>query len=338
MTHVERALTTTLLVPNPIGFAADAGRHALELAREKYVGKCFQGMNIRAVKAVLRRSRLELDGNASTGQGHIQVELLVDAVIFALFDIIVAARIERSASSVVGVYARDGVKATVVVSPDTPAARVVAPGQLLPVRILKVEHKPGDVAAIVATPLACDRATPVFAVRRPLDPARARATLEPLLRTVEAELELRARLVASRRDELWFFERLLVAVRPPKNDTPVRTGAWEGPAWADGAGATSDIVAIVRSVCDDRKTEVVEGYWTRPFQLYRSSPLAVMAIEPPPGHAVEMEPEIAFAHMLKNIADFLRATRELVETYSTPELVATHENIWATMRNLQRIA
>ena len=85
----------------------------------------------------------------------------------------------------------------------------------------------------------------------------------------------------------------------------------------------------------------VSGYWARSLSLYRSSPLAARALQTPPeawSPSVDSTPRAAFALFLKNILDFLVATREMVELYDTREVLDAHRNVWAVMRAAQKPA
>jgi hypothetical protein len=85
----------------------------------------------------------------------------------------------------------------------------------------------------------------------------------------------------------------------------------------------------------------VAGVWSRSLALYRSSPLVGVARGAPPAAwtTVDGTPRAVFAEFLKNILDFLVATRELIEVYNTRELLDNkHHNLWGVMRAAQRPA
>jgi hypothetical protein len=55
-------------------------------------------------------------------------------------------------------------------------------------------------------------------------------------------------------------------------------------------------------------------------------------------NVIDGNPRIVFAEMLKNILDFLVATREMVAMYNSKELIDKHINVWTVMRAAQRTA
>jgi hypothetical protein len=180
----------------------------------------------------------------------------------------------------------------------------------------------------------------------------AQAALGPLLAAVTSELAARQALVAHQRADVWFFESLLHPrqVTPGGPDTdqaiPAWPGGptWEGPQWvgpprSECPGLVS-VPEIVRRAITLGESVPVAGVWSRPLGLYRSSPLAAHLADagPPPadwGPVVDGNVKAVFAEFLKNILDYLGATRELPAVYGTPELVEQHVGLWAAMRRMQ---
>ncbi len=353
----ERVIEVTLPVADPINFCADKDRHVVTALQNTYVGKCFKGAYITSVKRVLAASDCRIVMTNTSGEGTIDVRFLAGGVVFARRDILVGVRVVNAQQILVGEYralsrpdaTEPPARASVAIRPGGAAS--LAAGQLVAVRVELANHAPmAPVATVVASVLTCDQAAPAaYRLHGSLD-ARARVELEPMLRRVEEELAARAALVAERRANVWYFEHLLHAYRVgaagadpagPGQTVEAWPGgpAWDGPAPPAGVpvgGEARSVVDVVRAAVDGRATPV-GGVWSRPLALYRSSPLAAFAAEPPP----EWEAPIAgdaravFAEFLKDILDFLVAVREMATVYGPAEL-DSHRNVWALMRAAQR--
>jgi DNA-directed RNA polymerase subunit E'/Rpb7 len=260
--------------------------------------------------------------------------------------------------------ARPGPKAAraVVTVLASKAVEALAVGQKIAVRVVLAKHAPMQPqASLVGALLVCDQTAPAYRLRGALDQS-ARAELAPMLAVVELELEARAALIETRKADLWFFELLLYAFRePPGAKAPEAKAESEAPAWEDGpvwrgpralqaleAGAeATSVLDVVRRAVGGESVPVA-GVWSRSLALYRSSPLVAVvrgesredpgAAAPATWTVVDGTPRAVFAEFLKNILDFLVATRELVEVYNSRELIDKHLNLWSVMRAAQRPA
>jgi len=234
------------------------------------------------------------------------------------------------------------------------AVAALAVGQKIPVRILLAQHAPMQAqASVVGSLLVCDQTAPAYRLRDALDQS-ARAELAPMLAAVELELEARAAMVEARKADLWFFERLLYPFReagPAPKDAAQdeKVPAWEGgPFWSgprplqalEAGAETASVLDIVRRVVGGERVPVA-GVWSRSLALYRSSPLVAVVREgaavPGAWTIVDGATRAVFAEFLKNILDFLVATRELVLVYNSRKLIEDHTSLWRVMRSAQGI-
>lgn len=261
-------------------------------------------------------------------------------------------------------------QAFVVLQP-TRGADALAIGQRIAVRVLKAEHPPRQAAVAYGVLLTCERAAPVFRVRGSLDPAAA-ADLMGLADRVADELALRAEVARARPAELAFFEGLLYAYGAPAGARGAaaagagagagacagaatlshRVAAWEGgPEWVGPAPLMAleeglvahSLVELVRKAAVAPVS--VAGQWSRPLCLHRSSPLVAFAprvsraaatasATVAAADAVDEPPRVVFAMMLKNILDFLVATRELALEYDDVHH-PKYAGLWGMMRMAQ---
>ena len=323
---------STVDVPNVINFCADAGRHLIDALSRTFNGRCYNGMFITEVQEVLQRSRCRIASTNTSGGGFIDVQFCAAVSVVARWDILVGVKIVSTQQMAIGTYSLNGVNA--IVNLKVRGAAPVAVGQTVAVRVLEVEHAPmQSQVSVVGMLLTCEPVAVAYALHGALEPA-ARAELEPLLRAIRGELELRALIPQARLDH---FESLLYSFSgaPPGAARVPTTGAaeWVGPAARAGAagGAPVNILEIAQRAVDGESVPVT-GAWSRPLNMYRSAPLALFA--PDRGAAIESTPRAVFALMLKNMYDFLRAVREMVALYD-PELTEANQPLWAVMRAAQ---
>jgi hypothetical protein len=342
---LEKVIDATIDVRNPVNFCADKDRHLMTEIRNIYVGRCFKGAYIVGVREILRTSACRIESTNSSGEAHIDVQFLAEVVVFSQWDILVGAEIVRNQQMVVCTYGAPGAGGRAVVTVlASKAVEALAVGQKIVVRVVMAQHQPMQPqAAVVGALLVCDKAAPVYRLRAGALDAAARAELAPMVQAIDAELGRRAALAGARKADLWFFELLLYAYRGAAGaaDQAVPAGGaapdWAGPgALADPGGEPRNLLEIARRVVAGEAVPVA-GYWCRPLALYRSSPLAAWAEAPPKGwqQATDSTPRAVFAEFLKNVLDFLTATREMAELYNTRELVEAHRGLWAIMRAQQ---
>lgn len=351
---LEKVIDATVNVRNPIDFCADKPRHLLADLRNTYVGRCFKGAYIVRIESILRSSACHLSTTNTSGEGYIDVQFLAKVIVFSRWDILVGVEVASHQQLLIGTYKATAgpsiAKAEAVVT--VLASKLVEPiavGQRIPVRVLMAEHQPMQTqAALIGTLLTCDQLAPVYRLQGDLDPS-ARADFASLLAEIEIELGARAELVRTRKADLWFFELLLYSYRadsPPATDQSVPSWAgapdWEGPEHlvpAEIPGAKSmNILEMAHQVIQGETIQMT-GLWVRPTTLYRSSPLAIMATELPPewmSAVTSGTPRAVFVLFLKNILDFLVATREMAELYNTRQLMDSHYSLWAAMRSVQK--
>ncbi len=340
----QKDIDTTINVADPINFSADKRRHLLAELNNRYVGRCFSGVFICAIEAVNRMGPCLLARTNTSGEGSVDVQFRARVAVVGRWDILVGVALLHAQQIVVGKHApRGGPQSVVTVLAK--GAESLAVGQKIAVRVIRAQHPPMQThVSVVGTLLACDQTAPAYRLQgaAAVLPREARAELAPLLQRVETELERRGGLDETK---LWFFERLLYSYdeKSVSADAPTAVEAWSGgPSWRGpaarepGRGAYQSVVAIARRLVVDGETTDMAGVWSRPLDVYRSSPLVASRAEPQPDEPlIEGSARVVMVEFMKNVLDFLTATRELVEQYDTPELVKSHFNLWGVMRAAQ---
>jgi hypothetical protein len=357
---------TTLNVVNPINFCTNKSGNVLTMLQNAYVGRCYMGAFIQSIVSVEKVSACKMVKTNGSGDAYVDVSFRATIAVFSTWDILVGVRVVSRGQMVHGVYEAPAAGASPAASVyEAPAASAKAPaaseaparaavtllaakgadtvaiGQLVAVRVIMASHEPMQPqASVVATLLTCDTIAPVYKLRGALEPAAA-ADLRPLLERIHEELRRREAGPSAA-----FFEGLLLAHRrrdgtaAASEATVLVEGApaWRGPAPLVETPDTQNVLDIVGRALE--QSVPVTGVWSRPLSLHRSSPLAACVKEGPlpPGWGapVSANAQAVFAGFLRNILDFLVATRELATVYGTPELIAQHHNIWAAMRAEQK--
>ena len=346
---LEKVIECTIDIPNPINFCADRDRHINAELQNKYVGRCFMGSLILKIVSVLASSSCHIVQTNETSNGYVDVKFLAKVIIYSRWDILTGVQIISHQQMVVGSHegaaTQGGVTPKAVVAIlNSKSAETLAVGQKVSIRVVgsKMAAMQGH-ANVVGAILTCDQMAPVVRLRGSLD-AVAGAALAPMLAEVDIELAARAKLIKTCKSDLWFFEHLLYSYRefdPTASQVETTGGVdWTGPATTALVGAAKqNILEIIRGAIQGKSVSV-NGIWSRPLSLCRSSPLAAMVRSEsslPSGWLPPAEGNITatFAEYLKNILDFLVATRELTDVYNTRELIESHLNIWTLMRSAQ---
>ncbi len=345
MPHIK-TFDTTIDVANPINFCADKMKHAMTRLKNTFEGKCYKGAFIVKIAEITKISDCTISRSDTTGAGAVDVVFTAEVVVAAKGDIVVGIEIKHVEGLIVGDVTRAGEARYAVSLLPRPESKILRPGNLACARLDHVRHNPFAIyIAAVGVPLTCDREFSAYKIVGDLTPTAA-ARLRVLLEDVDAEMALRAKTMEAHRDGFIFFEALLLAHKRPtldefKHKVESATGgaAYAGPAVADSKQYTH-VVDVVRAAVEG-KTVPMSGTWSRPLALPRSSPLALKADSRDDSAATqntieEFTPEMVAFILLKSIRDNLRATRNMVEVYNTPELLESHKHVWLMMGQAQQ--
>ena len=348
----EKTINGTIDVDNIINYASNADAYIRDAIGEKYVGRCFKGVYIVGIKQIVAASSCKICQSNNFGDGYVDVVFTANAVVFARWDIITGVRVVSQQKMVICEYEskETGVRAVVVVL--SAHAGTLAVGQIISVRIRNVTHNPmQDQVSIEGMVLTCDPGAIVYRMSGVLGQS-AVSELTPLYNALSTELELREKLISKNRGQLWFFEKMLYSYKGTaaqgvdSSDQTVSTWsggpAWQGPGILKSDGAQQkNILEIVHRVIGGEEVPV-DGLWSRSLGLYRSSPLVSVAEEgkaPPEWNSpFDNKPRIVFAQYMKNIYDYLVATREMVNVYPTTTEIDEHQNVWSVMVSAQKLA
>lgn len=360
--ETEKVFDATIDIANPIGFCTDKERHLMNELHNQFVDRCYKGALVLRIVRVIKSGACCICTSNGSGEGSVDVQFLAAVRVFSRWDILTGVTVRHVSHLIAGHYTPPGgsAQAFVVLRP-TRGADTLSEGQQIAVRITNAEHPARQAAVAYGVLLTCDRAAPVYRVRGALEPAAA-ADLLPMVDQIATELALREDVARTHGAALLFFETLLYSYAAPAGASAAasaaalshRVAAWEGgPEWVgpvplcgpdDAAFTMLSIVDLVRRAAAGTAVPVA-GLWSRPLCLHRSSPLAAFApravnaarsearSEAP--ESVDEPPRVMFALMLKNILDFLMATREMATGYVRPDSDPKYAGLWSAMRMAQ---
>lgn len=228
----------------------------------------------------------------------------------------------------------EAAKVTVAFSP-TPETKTFQIGQKVCARVVEALHAP-TVPTITAScvMLTCDTAAPEYVVKGAFTPQMA-LEVAPLMADINAELGLRPGVD---RNRLMYFESLLYSYKRSAlgadAETPSAAGgrAYVGLNVGKHEKKDETAVHILDLVRNASKTKQdMTGCWCRPLTTPRSSPLVTRKSKPASTAIATVEPIFAVLSFLKQIRDFLYATRAMAELYSSKAMLDDHANIWKAM-------
>ena len=351
----EKIIETTIDIANPINFCADKKRHLMVELKNRFIGVCFKDSYILDIKEIINCGACHIVRTNGSGDAYIDVSFLAEVIVFSRWDILVGVDIVSHQQMVVGLHERiQGSKKTraIVTVLASSAVASIAIGQKIAVRVILAQHSPMQPqASVVSTLLVCDQIAPAYKLKGMLD-HHSTAELTPMFDLIKIELETRNTLIVTHKADLLFFENLLYSFRNQEANTlDSEHLAWKnGPIWLGppmmtikdvSANEFVSVLDIVQKVINGESVSV-SGVWSRSLDIHRSSPLTAVVrgdnTIPSSWNVIDGNPRIVFAEMLKNILDFLVATREMVAMYNSKELIDKHINVWTVMRAAQRTA
>lgn len=320
----EKGFEVTIDIDDPISACADKKTYIMNELSRIYVNKCFKGSYILNIKKINKISECRIVKQTTDAIGVCDVQFNANVCIISKWDIIVGVEIKTTNIMITGLCDEYGV-ATFVPSKGANSLTV---GQKAIIKVEMAKHDNMHRVNIVGRFLECDKSNIVYLVNGALDNS-AMADFALLVKNIKEELAERRKLDSSK---LWFFEHLLYVYA---NDTSKlqTTDCGNGDIWNGPIGGNTNILEIANKVMNG-ETVNVSGYWSRPMNIYKSSPFAER-VESTPEAYIESNPRMLFSIMLKNIYDNLNAIRRMVELYGDEEILNMHSNIWNHMRAAQ---
>lgn len=322
---LEKVFEVTININNPINFCINKRQHVFTELNNIYVNKCYMGSYIIDIIDILQISSCRIINTNSSGNGIIDIKFLANVFILNTWDILIGVEVKKNQSLIVGEYKKNNLIIDVTFKPTNIHANSLTMGQFTPVRVIKSIHKPKENRiAVAAVLLTCDKKALIYRVKGEISKS-ALPEIQLLFDNIITELKLRTNID---KDKLIFFESLIYSYKKMSKTLEkisVNDIYWEGPK---NNMIEHNMVNIFDTVNMD-----LTGFWSRPLEICRSSPMLTVSQEKPTEYLLTA-PHLMIIEFAKNILTFLVAIREFNEVYND-ELISSHDNIWNMMRNTQ---
>jgi hypothetical protein len=322
---IEKNFEITLNIINPINFCANKEKNVLTEINNIYVTKCYMGCYIIKINEINQISQCRIITSNSSSNGVIDVKFTANVCIINEWDIIIGSKIIKNSSLIISLYQKQGMDISITFKPTQLQMNTFSLGQLVPIRVIKSAHKPKtNQIAVAGVLLTCDTYAPIYRVKGTIH-KQYLPEIELLLNSINEELQLRTDIMKTKKKEVIFFENLIYAYKTPPSIKSIeldKNVIYEGTV-------IDNAISLFKMINTD-----LTGYWSKPLSLYRSSPTLVMNQEKV-AESILTSPHLLFIDFAIQVLSFLKAIRELVETYNTPELIKSHDNIWHMMKSRQ---
>jgi hypothetical protein len=340
--YCVKNFTTTINIVDPINFCQNIEMHILTDLRSRFQGKCYKGCYVISIRDILNYSNCQIISTNLSSDGLINVIFSADTFVYGKWDILISVNMLKCDKVQIGQFQEQDSPVKSIVGLLQNTSQIFYVGQKIPSRVVQVLYKPGQQMNIVAIPLSCDKHVSIYNVKGNLK-ADAKSEITKFNELIMSEMNLREQSlkIESKRSSIWFFENLLygyITEGSQKTEEIIcKNGMkWSGPPGIKTNHKTVNLVDIMHDYDKSREYNLT-GVWTRDLSIYRSSPLICKLDKIPDGSvSIEVNPRQLMIEQLKNMYDFLKAVRQLADTYDTDELVTSHMNVWAFMKQNQR--
>jgi hypothetical protein len=362
----EKRFIISILVSDPFNpnLSINTENYILGVLNEQYVGKCYNGALILKINTIDEISSCEIITTNLLGNGNINVKFTAMIRRFYPGEFLPNVWVQKTQPSILGSYAEDNdgisVMAYIMIpygiqfepSPLKQSIMTIREHQRIPMRVIDVYHKCANpIPAIGATLLVCEKKYNKYIITSSVGKG-IKKMLSPLMKRIEEELQLRNDITPDIKENILFFESLLYSYRSKENKenkiTSTNFPEWAGPNEIPMSvdGEVINLLDYLHNIDDNIANDNIIGIWSRPLNIYKSSPNAVFR-KLSPGEELDMEadpllieegsPESVFIRFLKDILDYLSIVRKMAEYYIDNATLMSHKNIWDAMKEVQLI-
>lgn len=323
----EKVFEVTINITNPINFCINKYQNTLISLNNIYENKCYLGTFILKINNILKISSCKIINTNSSSGGLVDVRFSADVYILNQWDIIIGAKIKEKSDIAISDYEKNNVKICITFKPTNIHVNTLAVNQLLPIRIVKSICKPNyNYIIAIGILLTCDKKSVIYKVKGKVN-ENALSEINLILNDIKNEIMLRTELMKTKRNEILFFESLLYSYKNTNKSTEFiqinNDIKYEG-LINNIEGLTAHNIFNIIDIN-------LDGFWSRPLGIYRSSPIIALNNNTNTDNYVLTNPNALIIEMAKNILTSLITIREFIEIYNTPELIKSHENIWVMM-------
>jgi hypothetical protein len=325
-------LYDTIEVDDPISFCKNKEENVLELIKAKFVDRNFNGHHIIDIIRIKRLSRCSIIPSNLSVKGRIHVHFTV--LINSIDQYVANMKVHVTEPRVTCASEDKKIIAGLI---QNDAHKIIQRGQYIPIKVDQSSYDPFKKSITVSGSLLhCDTTFTVYKTNGALTKEHAKDLMYKV-NELKKELDLRNQAVS---ESIMFFELLFYSFRTNKKDiveVKSKEYPWKGPPQIRNVANTVNLLEKIKEASEADSGIDITGYWCRPLELYRSSPLVVYATSPPKDDAgiVEQPPHVVIAELLQSMI-IIKTIRELSEHFDTKEKFVSHKNIWKVIQNYQK--
>jgi len=301
---IIKVISVAIDVQNCINLYTDPD-NVYQIITNKYEGRCIAGCFIKRVNRIMRVGDCVINQDGSPDFGVLPVTFEVSAIIYAPGEIINGCRVKNRDTST-GILICGTDNSNIMVAPHPLYASIVK-NQLISVLVVGVKYTlSSEKIAVSAIPFTFARESSVYKV--PPITGDIKSLLSDVLERIESEEDL-AETIKDENPKAWnTFNQLLYAYKTPQ---------------------TAPKDAKIIDIKDLLKSKTTQ-YVSRDKRIDLSQPSAyAYPKEPTEGNLRgEVPADSAYLIIFEDYCARLRMIRELVEIYSTEDLLTGHLNLW----------
>lgn len=311
---ITKIIVIGIDVRDPIGLFSDPN-NVLQIVARKYEGRCYMQCYILKVNRIIKTGECLINQFGDPSKATISVVCEVSALVFAPGEVVNGCEVKNQ--SEMGHTLCETEHACMVVKAD-PTFASIAQGQIVPLKVITARYNIGaEKVSITAEFFKLERNVVVHELIGVID-APGQAIIDRILAKISAEEELAEQLKTQKKTAWETFNTMLYPFR-----------------------------AIVAPANTNTIHDMLKGkgtrYVSRDPKIYRTSPgLYIYSdVSAIPKEAIirrESPPLGVIVDMLESYRAGLQMVREMVETYSTKELLDRHDNLWRIYGKMRQAA
>lgn len=310
---IKKTISIKLDINDVIGLATDLNRNLMNIISDRYIGICYQGCLIKSITRIVKHGTIEINQDGNPDMGHICVIFDVVGVQYSKGEIISGCNIDNVDAKNAIICSNEN--ASIILLPHDTKIPLTSlrKDQKISIRVVESKYNIGARKISVMGWLMVPTRNCIIYKYTPKVTADTRSYLSDIIEAVKAEETKIQELKSKKPKGFEFFSQLLYAY-PDEQKPP--TGA-----------KTASIFDVIDG-------KVKEGaFITRDPRIQpTSSSVHVYSATSslPPGSKMHPEPndKNILLILLGDYLNHLRAVREMVEVYDSPEMMTSHANLW----------
>ncbi len=309
---IIKAVEVGLNIPNAIDVFSDIDGNLMSILRSEYENKCFRSCFVKSVIRILERSECMISQEGDTCHGKMNVRFEVEAIVYSAGELIHGCVVKNKDKG--GIIIASTPHASIFMNTHLSTASI-AVGQTISVRVGSSMYKYGSTSvSINAYPVSFSPAYNVYSITKDSFDADEMHIIHASLERVKEEEALAAEAKKKNLKGWEFFNKLLYSYKTDQSAPEKATPVSMTETFSRNTGLT--------------------GHYARDPRIHPTTPNVYRyarsgdAADPDASVRREISPVNAAIAMLENYASSLRSVRELMSTYNTEEMLASHKNIW----------